>query len=126
MPDAPVNLTVLSAVPGSVSLQFTGSASIDHYDMYRSLNEYEVGEKINLSPIPQTASPYTVGYVDNAVNSNIPPSAPGIYFYKAVAVDALGNISLPSSDVRVSLGYPQDITPKQATIISIEEMGAGS
>lgn len=123
MPDAPTNLEVLLIAPGEVTLQFTGADLVNHYDIYRSTDETLVGDKINISPVPQVASPFTVTYVDNVVNSVVPPTAPGIYYYKAVAVDATGAISLPSNEARASVGLPQDITPKQATIIAVEERG---
>lgn len=123
MPNAPTDIQLISAEPGSVVLQVTGEAGVDHYDVYRSTDESLIGDKINNAPIAQPVSPYTVLYTDDVVNSTAPPVVPTVYFYRFVAVDAMSNISLPSDSLNVQVGFPQDITPGQPKLISIEVRG---
>ena len=122
IPSAPINLVVVSAIPLAVTLRATGSTGVDHYDVYRSTTESMMGDKINVSPIPQSVDPYTVNFVDDGVSSTVPPVGPTVYFYRMVAVNADGQ-SIPSTAVPASVGFPQDVTPVQATLVKVEVRG---
>jgi hypothetical protein len=115
-------LTGISAT--EIDIQFTGVALADHYDVYRSSSVQDVGSKINNSPIAQTADPFTTTYADNAANSVIPPVQGNIYFYRAVAADSLGNISIPSISLEVLDTYPPLLTPEAPVLISVQERGS--
>lgn len=100
--ESPSNGRILavSAVPPSITVAFDGVGAADHYDVYRSESARDIGDRINVSPIAQPfASPWTFELVDDGVSSVSAPNAATQYFYRAVAVDALGNISLPSAAV---------------------------
>lgn len=122
IPAPPTNLVVVSAAQGLVVLRGTGAADVVSYDVYRSTNEAMVGDKINVSPIAQPADPYTVNFVDDGVTSVSPPVGPTVYFYRMVAVNADGQ-SIPSDAVPASVGFPQDLTPIQATLVRVEVRG---
>lgn len=115
-------LTGISAT--EIDIQFTGVALADHYDMYRSSSVQDVGSKINNASIPQTAGPYTTTYADNAANSNIPPVPGNLYFYRAVAVDGTGAISIPSVSLEVMDAYPPFLTPDAPILIAVQERGS--
>jgi hypothetical protein len=119
----PTNLTLISSLPNIVSFQFTGAAGVDHYDVYRSTDAEQVGVAINVNPIPEPISPYAVVFLDDGLNTTSPPVGPNVYYYRAVAVDSFGNISLPSNALVVNVNLPQDLTPEQTQLVSVEERG---
>ena len=122
--DKPANLKIISSVSGSVVINFDGVKGVDHYDVYRSDVEGTIGPKINLAPIPQSAFPdYLTSYTDDLVNSVAPPTAPDVYYYVVVAVDLNNNVGLPSDYAIARVGYPQEITPEQVVILSVESAG---
>lgn len=107
-PSTPTNGLLVSAdaAPPEVVVQWNGSTTADHYDIYRSISPISVGTKINLSPITQPgATPWTFQYADNVTNSLTAPVVGQQYYYRAVAVDGIGNVSIPSDAVA---GSPQD------------------
>jgi hypothetical protein len=120
----PTALILLSISPTEIDIQFTGVAGADHYDVYRSVSSQDIGSKINISPIAQTVSPYTTTYADNPTNSVIPPVPGNLYFYRAVAVDSLGAISIPSLSLEVFDTYPPLLTPEAPIMISVQERGS--
>lgn len=124
MPASPTGLSLVSITNIEVDLQFTGVAGADHYDIYRSSSAEDVGSKINLSPIPQTISPYTETYADNVANSTIPPAPGNLYFYRAVSVDVSGNISVPSVSLEVMNTYPPLLTPEAPILIEVQQRGS--
>ena len=119
----PSSLTLISSAVGIVVFQFTGAAGVDHYDVYRSSAPGQVGAKINVNPIPEPVSPYITNFSDDGINSIQAPVAPGVYFYRVVACDNAGNISLPSDVLGISVDLPQQITPPQAEISSVTSLG---
>ena len=123
MPTAPTGLQVVSVMVGSVELSFTGSADADHYDVYRSMDGLSFGAKVNASPIPATADPFSVSFTDGAGSSIDPPVQNGNYYYKAVSVDSSGNVSLPSNTAMSVVGFSVEVTPLQATLIALEQRG---
>jgi fibronectin type 3 domain-containing protein len=120
----PTGLSLTSVANTEIDIQFTGVAGADHYDVYRSSSVQDVGSKINLAPVPQTASPYTTAYADNAVNSLIPPVPGNLYFYRVVAVDGAGAISVPSVSLEVMDIYPPLMTPEAPILIEVEQRGS--
>ena len=102
---APTGGTLVSVAvsPPSAVVRFTGSAGVDHYDVYRSATSTGIGEKVNVAPVPQSASPFLFSFQDDGVASVSAPEVAQPYYYRAVAVDAGGNISLPSAAVPVTV-----------------------
>lgn len=92
---APVGLVLLasSIVPPSATIQWPQVTGADHYDLYRSGLARDIGSKINVNPILQAP---TLTFLDDGVNSTSPPPIGVQQFYRAVASDISGNISLPS------------------------------
>jgi len=123
MPTAPNGLQVVSVMVGSVGLSFTGSSDADHYDMYRSMDGLSFGSKVNALPIPATPTPFSASFTDGAGISIDPPVQNGNYYYKAVSVDSSGNVSLPSNTAMSVVGFSTEVTPLQATLISVEQRG---
>ena len=126
MVTSPQNLRLISATSGDVVLAFDGAAGVDHYDLYRSVDQTTSGSPINVIGIPEPAGPdYTVVFEDNGVNTISPPIAPNVYRFMVVAVDSLGNFSLPSNIliVPLSVNEVQAITPKRVDLISVEVRG---
>lgn len=74
-----------------------------------------------MAPLPQTLSPYTTTYADNATNSLIPPVPGNLYFYRVVAVDGTGAIGVPSVSLEIMDTYPPLLTPESPILISVEE-----
>jgi fibronectin type 3 domain-containing protein len=121
---SPTALVLVSVLSNEIDIQFTGVAGADHYDIYRSSSAQDIGSKINLSAVPQTASPYTVSYADKASNSVVAPAQGNLYFYRAVAVDALGAVSIPSSSLEVMNVYPPLLTPEAPILLEVQQRGS--
>lgn len=104
-PQAPTGGAIVSFVlsPPSVIVQFTGSAGVDHYDMYRSPTATDIGTKINVAPIPEPATPFNFQFTDDGISSTSAPPVGIKQYYRAVAMDISGNISLPSSALPVNI-----------------------
>lgn len=126
IPPTPVDLTLISATPGTVIFEFTGAVGVDHYDVYRSLSPDEIGTVINVAPVPQPGmAPYLVQFQDDGVFSTSAPDGPATYVYRVVAVDIGGEISLPSDalEVPVTVNQTPDLTPQQMNIVQVELRG---
>lgn len=105
VPTTPASGTLVSSQvsPPQAVLQWTGDGTADHFDVYRSASPVSVGSKANESPIPNPGSPYVFRYTDDASSPLGAPLVGTNLFYRAVAADASGNLSLPSDAVQASI-----------------------
>ena len=111
-PSAPTNLAA-SVAGGSVSLTWTAATDnvgIARYDVHRGTTPAfvpAVGNRI--------AQPTTTGYTDSGVG-------PGTYYYKVIAEDAAGNVSLASNTASATIA---DTTPPTVPVGLGATGGAG-
>lgn len=98
----------------TVIIQWDTVSGAESYNVYRSTDSLDIGTKINVSPVLPSGGAVE-SYADSAASGMV-------YFYRVTTLIS-GMESLPSSALRVSVGSPQDITPRQATIIGIETRG---
>lgn len=84
------------------------------YNLYRSQDSLLIGSKVNGSLIIPSGTA-TESFSDSVLSG-------AVYFYRVTSV-LDGVESMPSEAIRVSVGLPQDITPKRAAVIAVEERG---
>lgn len=124
MVPTPTALALITAQIGYVSFQFTGAVGVDHYDVYRSQDPKQIGSIINVAPIVEPGGPsYDITFIDDGVFTTSAPTGPSVYFYKVVATDGAGNVSLPSDTLEVNINLPQDFTPERTRLIQVEVRG---
>ena len=95
-PTAPSNLTVNGSLT-SGQLSWTGSTDnvgVARYDVHRSTTPGFTPSAAN-----RIAQPTGTTYTDTSA-----ASAPGVYYYKVVAEDAVGNLSGPSNEASATIG----------------------
>src|SRR5262245_44994568 len=113
-PTAPSGLTVNGSLT-SGQLSWTGSTDnvgVVRYDVHRSTTPGFTPTAAN-----RIAQPTGTTYTDTSA-----ASAPGTYYYKVIAEDAVGNLSAPSNEASATIG---DVTPPTApgTLTAIGAIG---
>lgn len=121
VPATPINGIVVASVvtPASNTLRWTGSNGVNHYDLYRSSTPLVLGTKINLAPLTDSGSPnFLVNVTDDGISTSSAPPVGTAVYYRLIAVDALGDVSIVS-DAVVSIiessAFVQD--PVLATLV---------